>query len=129
MRRSVGCEAVLLGVQASIGHDTPYVGPVRLPVCHVQIAKATDACGELRNGNSGLHGAPQCLVVGIVAHVFMERITRYWWPLGLGTRQYDFTKAACACGTLRIAREGATLSSETGNGEGNYYFFSWLSKV
>ena len=77
MCRSVGCEAALLGVQASAGRDTPYVGPVQLPACCVQISKAADACGGLGNRNGGLHGAPQCWVVGIVAHVFAERITRY----------------------------------------------------
>ena len=94
----------------------------------VQIAKAMDACSKLGNRNSGLHRAPQCLVVGIVTHVFMERVTWYGWPPGLGTCWYDFTKAAHACGTLGNMREGATLSSETGNEEENYYFF-FLSKV
>ena len=113
MRRSVGCEAALSGVQASAGRDTLCVGPVRLLARRVQISKAVDACGELGNGNGGLHRAPQCRVVGMVAHVFVERITRYEWPPGSGTRRYDFTKAARACGTLGNAREGATLSSET----------------
>ena len=49
MRRSVGCEAALLGVQASAGHDTPYVGPVQLSACCVQISKAADMCSKLGN--------------------------------------------------------------------------------
>ena len=129
MCRSVGCEAALSGVQASAGRDTPCVGPVRLLARRVQISKAADACGELGNGNGGLHGAPQCRVVGIIAHVFAERITWYGWPPGSGTRRYDFTKAARTCGTLGNAREGATLSSETGNGEENYYFFLVIQSV
>ena len=36
---------------------------------------------------------------------------------------YNFTKAAHACGTLGNVKEGAILSSETRNEEGNYYFF------
>ena len=71
----MGCEAALLGVQASAGRDTLYVGPVQLPARRVQIAKAADACGELGNGNGGLHGALQCQVVGMVVHIFTERIT------------------------------------------------------
>ena len=34
-----------------------------LLVRRVQISKAVDTCGELRDGNSGLHGALLCLVV------------------------------------------------------------------
>ena len=66
----------LSGMQASAGRDTPYVGLVQLPAHCVQISKAADACGELGNGNGGLHGALQCQVVRMVAHVFAERITR-----------------------------------------------------
>ena len=129
VRRSVGCEVALLGMQASVGRDTPYVGLVRLLVRRVQIAKAADVCGELRNRNGGLHGAPLCLVVRMVVHVFTECITQYWWPPGSGTRWYDFTKAMHACSTLGNVREGATLSSETRNGEGNYYFFFVFKSV
>ena len=68
-------------------------------------------------------------MVGIIAHVFAEHITWYGWPPGSGTRRYDFTKAARACGTLGNAREGATLSSETGNGEENYYSFLVIQSV
>ena len=52
-----------------------------------------------------------------------------WVAARSGTRRYNFTKAARACGTLGNAREGATLSSETGNGEENYYFFLVVKSV
>ena len=41
----------------------------------------------------------------------------------LETRWYVFAKAVHACGTLGNVREGATLSSETGNGEGKLLLF------
>ena len=93
------------------------MGLLQLLVCHVRIAKAADTCGELRNRNGGLHGALQYLVARIAMHIFAEHVTQYRWPLGLGTHQYDFTKAVHTCGTLGNVREGATLSSETRNGE------------
>ena len=77
MHRSVGCEAVLLGVQASAGHNTLYVGLMQLPAHCVQIAKAADVCSKLGNRNGGLHGALQCLVVRMVMHIFTERVTQY----------------------------------------------------
>ena len=85
MCRSVGCEAALLGMQASTGCNTLYVGPVRLLAHCVQIAKPVDMCSELGNGNGGLHTAPQCLVVVMVTHIFAEHVTQYRWPPGSGT--------------------------------------------
>src|SRR5260370_29852479 len=55
----------------------------------------------------------------MVAHVSVECVNWYRWPPGSGTCWDVFTKAVCACGTLRNTRERAALSSETKNGEGS----------
>ena len=53
VHRIVGCEAVVLGVQASAGRETSQLGAPELLTRWDSFTKAADMCGMCRSGSEG----------------------------------------------------------------------------
>ncbi len=52
-----GCEVAQAVLQASAGREVLYTGPVRSLARRCRVPQAARECGELGNGNCGLHRA------------------------------------------------------------------------